>query len=145
MNIVVTEDVFHWEMSALNVALSLKAENISVTRLTSQSGIGPYSLSVHRPSTGFVSKHDVIAAENVSSVKAVNDGGGLGGGALGGGGICGDDDEHPKDSVIVKLDAPFPPVSLRYPSLIVTVYSPASASAEEIGTVIVHEFLPFVS
>ena len=56
-----------------------------------------------------------------------------------------DDDEHPKDSVIVKLDAPFPPVSLRYPSLIVTVYSPASASAEEIGMVIVHEFLPFVS
>jgi hypothetical protein len=82
----------------------------------------------------------VIAAENVSSVKAVNDGGGLGGGGLGG-----DDDEHPKDSVIVKLDAPFPPVSLRYPSLIVTVYSPASASAEEIGMVIVHEFLPFVS
>ena len=59
-----------------------------------------------------------------------------------------DDDEHPKDSVIVKLDAPFPPVSVRYPSLIVTVYSPASAfedAAEEIGMVIVHEFLPFVS
>ena len=59
-----------------------------------------------------------------------------------------DDDEHPKDSVIVRLDAPFPPVSVRYPSLIVTVYSPASAfedAAEEIGTVIVHEFLPFVS
>ena len=59
-----------------------------------------------------------------------------------------DDDEHPKDSVIVKLDAPFPPVSVRYPSLIVTAYSPASAfedAAEEIGTVIVHEFLPFVS
>ena len=59
-----------------------------------------------------------------------------------------DDDEHPKDSVIVKLDAPFPPVSMRYPSLIVTAYSPASAfedAAEEIGTVIVHEFLPFVS
>ena len=59
-----------------------------------------------------------------------------------------DDDEHPKDSVIVRLDAPFPPVSVRYPSLIVTVYSPASAfedAAEEIGMVIVHEFLPFVS
>jgi hypothetical protein len=59
-----------------------------------------------------------------------------------------DDDEHPKDSVIVKLDAPFPPVSVRYPSLIATVYSPASAfedAAEEIGMVIVHEFLPFVS
>lgn len=59
-----------------------------------------------------------------------------------------DDDEHPKDSVIAKLDAPFPPVSVRYPSLIVTVYSPASAfedAAEEIGMVIVHEFLPFVS
>ena len=59
-----------------------------------------------------------------------------------------DDDEHPTDSVIVKLDAPFPPVSVRYPSLIVTAYSPASAfedAAEEIGTVIVHEFLPFVS
>ena len=59
-----------------------------------------------------------------------------------------DDDEHPKDSVIVKLDAPFPPVSVRYPSLIVTAYSPASAfedAAEEIGMVIVHEFLPFVS
>ena len=74
---------------------------------------------MHKPSTGFVSKHDVIAAKNVSSVKAVNDGGGLGGGGLGG-----DDDEHPKDSVIAKLDAPFPPVSVRYPSLIVTVYSP---------------------
>ena len=98
---------------------------------------------MHKPSTGFVSKHDVIAAKNVSSVKAVNDGGGLGGGGLGG-----DDDEHPKDSVIAKLDAPFPPVSVRYPSLIVTVYSPTSAfgdTAEEIGTVIVHEFLPFVS
>jgi len=59
-----------------------------------------------------------------------------------------DDDEHPKDSVIAKLDAPFPPVSVRYPSLIVTVYSPASAfedAAEEIGMVIVHEFLPYVS
>ena len=59
-----------------------------------------------------------------------------------------DDDEHPKDSVIVKLDAPFPPVSMRYPSLIVTAYSPASAfedAAEEIGMVIVHEFLPCVS
>ena len=59
-----------------------------------------------------------------------------------------DDDEHPKDSVIVKLDAPFPPVSVRYPSLIATVYSPASAfedAAEEIGMVTVHEFLPFVS
>ena len=59
-----------------------------------------------------------------------------------------DDDEHPKDSVIVKLDAPFPPVSVRYPSLIVTAYSPASAfedAAEEIGMVIVHEFLPCVS
>ena len=59
-----------------------------------------------------------------------------------------DDDEHPKDSVIAKLDAPFPPVSVRYPSLIVTVYSPASAfedAAEEIGMVIVHEFLPCVS
>ena len=59
-----------------------------------------------------------------------------------------DDDEHPKDSVIVRLDAPFPPVSVRYPSLIVTVYSPASAfedAAEEIGMVIVHEFLPFLS
>ena len=59
-----------------------------------------------------------------------------------------DDDEHPKDSVIAKLDAPFPPVSVRYPSLIVTVYSPTSAfvdTAEEIGMVIVHEFLPFVS
>ena len=59
-----------------------------------------------------------------------------------------DDDEHPKDSVIVKLDAPFPPVSVRYPSLIVTVYSPTSAfedAAEEIGMVIVHEFLPLVS
>ena len=43
---------------------------------------------MHKPSTGFVSKHDVIAAKNVSSVKAVNDGGGLGGGGLGG------DDEH---------------------------------------------------
>ena len=98
---------------------------------------------MHKPSTGFVSKHDVIAAKNVSSVKAVNDGGGLGGGGLGG-----DDDEHPKDSVIAKLDAPFPPVSVRYPSLIVTVYSPTSAfedTAEEIGMVIVHEFLPFVS
>ena len=59
-----------------------------------------------------------------------------------------DDDEHPKDSVIAKLDAPFPPVSVRYPSLIVTVYSPASAfedAAEEIGMVIVHEFRPFLS
>ena len=93
---------------------------------------------MHKPSTGFVSKHDAIAAKNVSSVKAVNDAGGLGG----------DDDEHPKDSVIVKLDAPFPPVSVRYPSLIVTAYSPASAfedAAEEIGMVIVHEFLPCVS
>ena len=98
---------------------------------------------MHKPSTGLVSKHDVIAAKNVSSVKAVNDGGGLGGGGLGG-----DDDEHPKDSVIVRLDAPFPPVSVRYPSLIFTVYSPTSAcedTAEGIGMVIVHEFLPCVS
>ena len=89
----------------------------------------------------------MIAAENVSSVKAVNDGGGLGGGALGGGGICGDDDEHPKDSVIVTLQLCFHPYQ-KYPALIVMVYLPASAcedAAEEIGTLNVQEFLPFVS
>jgi len=57
--------------------------------------------------------------------------------------------EHPNDSMIVKLVALFPPVSVRYPPLIKTVYSPASAcedATEEIGgTVIVHEFLPFTS
>ena len=32
-----------------------------VTRLTSQSGIAPYSLDEHNPSTGFVLKHVEIA------------------------------------------------------------------------------------
>ena len=31
MNVVVAEDVFHWEISALNVVLPRKAEDISVT------------------------------------------------------------------------------------------------------------------
>tara|TARA_B100000530_G_scaffold326606_1_gene265549 strand:- start:227 stop:502 length:276 start_codon:yes stop_codon:yes gene_type:complete len=84
----------------------------------------------------------------------VYSGGGLGGGGLGdgsgaSGGAGGDVDHgHPKDSVIVTLSTVFPPVSAKYPALIVMVYLPASAcedAAEEIGTLNVQEFLPFVS
>ena len=48
-------------MLALKLALSLNASDIFFTKLTSQSGIDPYSLEEHKPSTGFVPKHVAIA------------------------------------------------------------------------------------
>ena len=105
-----------------------------------------------------MAKHSVIASPKFVSVKSVYSGGGLGGGgpvaAAAYGktwpvkGRHGVDHGHPKDSVIVTLSTVFPPVSAKYPALIVMVYLPASAcedAAEEIGTLNVQEFLPFVS
>ena len=80
-------------MSALKSDLSLNASYILVTCLTSQSGILPYSLEEHNPSTGFVLKHIEIADAKLLSVICVGGGGlggGLGGGkGLGGGGLGG--------------------------------------------------------
>ena len=59
-----------------------------VTWLISQSGIDPYSLEEHNPSTGFVLKHVEIAYATLLSVICVG-GGGLGGGVGGGDGFGG--------------------------------------------------------
>ena len=52
--------------------LELKALDISVTPLTSQSGIAPYLLFVHRPSSGLVDKQSFIASWKLKSVIGVN-------------------------------------------------------------------------
>ena len=58
-------------MLTLKSVLPLNASIISVTKLTSQSGIDPYSLEAHNPSTGSVLKHSKIAGSNLSSVIVV--------------------------------------------------------------------------
>ena len=58
-------------MSALKLALSLNASDTLVTWLVSQSGILPYSLEEHNPSTGFVLKHVEIADAKLLSVIVV--------------------------------------------------------------------------
>ena len=58
--------------SALKEVLSSNALYILVTLLTSQLGIAPYWLFVHKPSTGFVLKHSVITALKLLSVIGGN-------------------------------------------------------------------------
>ena len=58
-------------MSPLKAVFSKNALDISVTWLTSQSGIEPYSLSEHRPSSGFVLKQVFIASWKLASVIGV--------------------------------------------------------------------------
>jgi cytochrome b len=65
----VTLPTSQFEISALNVVFSAKAACMFVTSLTSQSGIEPYSLKEHNPSTGFVLKHVEIALAKLLSVS----------------------------------------------------------------------------
>ena len=58
-------------MSALKLVASSNAPAIFVTLLTSQVGIAPYSLSLHKPSTGFVLKQLFIAVRKLASVIGV--------------------------------------------------------------------------
>ncbi|CAL6407219.1 unnamed protein product [Bathycoccus prasinos] len=77
--ILVTDDVSHAEISALNVLLPPKPllyPLISVTRLTSQSGMVPKFVVdkpyvVHRPVSGDSAKQLAIAVKNWPSVRYV--------------------------------------------------------------------------